>query len=233
MVLVSYIGIIGYYFDPTTVTATSSTFCAASGRVLTPLEQSKWLGAVIAGMFVIWDIPTSLIIRKLRKPDVIIHHVVMAIVASVGASVIPMRYMLYYFGVAELSSIPLLVYDQLTYNCEIVAKSQGEEGNDGDNAIAMMDQWRDRAKIVAAVAFTLVRAFHFTKVTAMNFIPDVLSILPTTTTTVGMNRILKSLIVASVGFALLQLYWFSLIVCVILGGQANKDGNVMIELPHD
>lgn len=192
MVLVSYIGIVGYYFDPGTATS-------ASSRVLTSLEQSKWLGAVITGMFVAWDIPTSLLIPKLCKPDVIIHHVVMAIVAGVGATAVPMRYMLYYFGVAELSSIPLLVYDQLSYNCEIVAKSRAEGGSDGDNANAL-DQWRDRAKLIAAVAFTLVRAFHFTMVTVMNFIPDVLSILPTTTA-VGTNRILKSLVVASVGFA--------------------------------
>jgi hypothetical protein len=217
MVLVSYIGIIGYYFDPGTTGTT------AIRRVLTPFEQSKWLGAVITGMFVAWDIPTSLLIPKLRKPDVIIHHVLMAIVACMGATVMPMRYMLYYFGVAELSSIPLLVYDQLSFNCEIAANPREEGDNNDDNGNAL-ERWRDRAQIIAAVAFTLVRAFHFTKVTAMNFIPDVLSILPTTTA-VGTSRILKSLIVVSVGFASLQLYWFSLMVRVMLGGGKKEEAS--------
>jgi hypothetical protein len=175
---------------------------------------------VICGMFVAWDIPASLLISKLRKPDVIVHHVVMAIVACVGATVVPMRYVLYYFGVAELSSIPLLVYDQLSYNCEIVQNSRQEGESDDDKANAL-ERWRDRTKIIAAVAFTLVRAFHFTKVTVMNFIPDVLSVLPTTTA-VGTRRILKLLIFASVGFASLQLYWFSLIVRVMLGGGGKE-----------
>lgn len=215
MVIVSYVGIIGYYFD----TKTAST---AVSRVLTPLEQSKWLGAVICGMFVAWDIPTSLLIPKLRKPDVIAHHVVMAIVAFVGATIVPMRYVLYYFGVAELSSIPLLVYDQLSYNCEIVVQKSHKERESDDDKANALERQRDKAKIVAAIAFTWVRAFHFTKVTVMNFIPDVLSVLPTTTA-VGTSRILKSLIFASVGFASLQLYWFSLIVRVILGGEGKED----------
>lgn len=225
MVLVSYVGMIGYYFNTTTASST------VMSRVLTPLEQSKWLGAIICGMFVAWDVPTSLLIPKLRKPDVIVHHAVMAIVAFVGATTLPMRYVLYYFGVAELSSIPLLVYDQLSYNCEIVQKSQeqreGKERDDTatDNDSALLERWRDRAKVVAPVAFALVRAFHFTKVTVMNFIPDALSVLPTITA-VGTSRILKLLIFASVGFASLQLYWFSLIVRAMLGGGRNEEDDV-------
>jgi hypothetical protein len=106
----------------------------------------------------------------------------------------------------------------------VLQKSHKERKSDDDDdeANAALERQRDRAKMVAAIAFTLVRAFHFTKVTVMNFIPDVLSALPTTTA-VGTSRILKSLIFASVGFASLQLYWFSLIVRVILGGVGKED----------
>ena len=173
---------------------------------------------IILGSFLLWDIPTSLVIQKLRKADVVIHHVAMAIVAYVYGKRIPVHYVLYYFGVSELSSIPLLFYDQWTQSCNTLKEIGDAEG---DERIQRFAKQRDFFQIVAAVAFTLVRAVSFTKVSVCNFLPDGWAALPTASK-VGMAGVLKFSMTACVGFTALQLYWFSTIVRMACSGEREN-----------
>ena len=43
-----------------------------------------------------------------------ITYILVTVVANVGAVHLPMNYMFFYLSISELSSVPLLVYDQLS-----------------------------------------------------------------------------------------------------------------------
>lgn len=92
------------------ITTTASSSSSSSSAIL---SSSRYLSSIIVGSFLFWDIPYSIMISKLRKLDVIVHHIVMLIIAIFGSIVLPTPYILYYFGIAELSSIPLIIYDTI------------------------------------------------------------------------------------------------------------------------
>ena len=210
MVLVSSIGLVGWFSNPTTT-------CTAAGRLLLVSSQARWLGAIITGMFLCWDIPTSIVIQKLRKPDMIVHHICTAVCAYVGAVAAPMHYLFYYLGVIEISSLPLLIYGQLSQNVNICTEVGDLERRD------KLQTLQDKVETIAAISFTLVRVYSFTKVTLFNFIPDNLTVLPTAAAA-GFARVLRFLVVASIGFTALQLYWFSTMLRVLFG---KKDDNAI------
>ena len=56
------------------------------------------LAATLLGALVAWDIPTCLAVPRLRKPDVLVHHLAMAATALVGSVYLPTHYGLYYMG---------------------------------------------------------------------------------------------------------------------------------------
>lgn len=63
----------------------------------------------------IWNLTTSLILTEFRTPDAIGHHVVTATLAYFGFAPYAQYYALFYFGVAEASSIPLNLLDVFKY----------------------------------------------------------------------------------------------------------------------
>jgi len=200
MVFVSALGAFGWITQGGAVAAT------ATARILTPSPEARWLGAMLLGMLVAWDVPAAILIPRLRKPDNIVHHVAMAATALVGACFLPTRYGLYYMGVIELSSIPLTAYDLLERASETAQKD--------DSVPAARKQWlreaRDACRTVAAVMFVLVRAFDFTRVTLSRFVPDAMSVLHAAGTAAHFKPPLRFMLGSSVGFVGLQLYWFSL-----------------------
>jgi hypothetical protein len=217
MIIVSGIGIAGWWGMDAPLTAV--------GRLLGSAESAdgacRWLASIVTGFILFWDVPVSLAIPALRKPDVIVHHVVMAAVAYVGAAYLPMYYLFFYLGVSEISSIPVIIYDQLnTLSTEVDGSSLTGSENQNVRMIAL----RDQVQIVAVIAFTLIRAILFTMVTVLQFVPDVLSVLPT-----GGNA-LKFGGVASLGFTVLQLFWFSKMVRVMLNGKEDVPGEESSEL---
>jgi len=201
MILVSGIGVVGWYSLGQTGTS--------ADRLLVADPKARWLATVVLGMFVAWDVPSSLLVAKLRKPDVVIHHICMAIIAWIGTFIMPMRYLFYYFGVAELSSIPLVLYSQLNQSYEQCSHDPIRQ--------TRLRKLRDHMGIVVALSFTWVRAIGFTTVTLREFIPDCRSVL-SSLVDVTQRRILHGLIGASLAFTALQLFWFSQIVRLALGG---------------
>ena len=105
MLYATTFGLLGW-LSPPAYTAT------AAGRLLAVSASARFLGATLLGALLAWDIPTCLAVPRLRKPDVLGHHVAMAATALVGCTALPTHYGLYYMGVVELSSIPLTIYDQ-------------------------------------------------------------------------------------------------------------------------
>lgn len=209
MLLVSGIGVVGWWGCCNTLTPPVTPYA----RLLEPVASARWLAAVIVGMFSLWDVPVSIAVPQLRKSDVILHHIAMTIVAWVGAVNLPMHYLFFYLGISELSSLPLLCYDQLTVMCS------KESTNTANGRLTTL---RDRFQVLAAISFTLIRAYYFTKITVFHFVPDVRFVLPTTSRAVNS---LRFGIIASIGFTALQLYWFSKIVRVIVFGESKGGGD--------
>jgi TLC domain len=225
LLLVTTVGAIGWY--STGMVAAKSV--AAASRLLVVQPAALWLAAVVTGMMALWDIPTSIRVKSLRKPDVLVHHILMTVISYLGATQVPTLYVFFHLGVSELSSLPLLLYDQLTHQLQgFENKSQDDHGtsreDDGDNQqeqqrrTAKLIQAQEVMKPVTAILFTIVRAFWFTKVTIFGYVPDVLSVLRTNAATAaGKAAVLQFTMVAGIGFTALQLYWFySQIVCTLL-----------------
>lgn len=217
MLLVSWIGVVGWL---TLLPASATSLSPSTRRLLVPVNEARWLSAVICGMFVAWDIPTSIAIGQLRKADVIVHHLVMAILAYFGSTSIPMYYLFYFFGISELSSVPLVIYDQLSRDYDRCTEEGNQERAD------RIGKLRGKFQIMAAIAFTMIRAVSFPIVSLFKFLPDVRAVLMTASpASLAVGRtglLLRSLSVANIGFTILQLYWFSLIV-KIATGMNNKE----------
>ena len=228
MILVSTVGVMGWWcFLP----LSPSCLTTATRRLLHPSSTGRWLASIIMGSFLIWDIPTSISVPELRKIDVIIHHVVMLLIAVIGATILPMNYILYYFGVAEISSVPLVIYD--TINNWLGSTTEQKQQQQQPSILLKLE---GVSKVVAAVSFTLIRAVSFTSVTVRYFLPDCWSVLSSSSSSPAVAAgkalvpsqiqrwLLKFLMVGSVGFTILQLYWFSNMLKVIfLGDSDNHD----------
>ena len=134
----------------------------------------------------------------------------MAAVAWLGATQLPMHLIYFYLGAAELSSIPLVVHDQLVRSWT----STTNNINTKNTLASRLAQWRIRTAlpVVTALSFTAVRAVWFPYVTLRHFLPSVHHVLTTattaSTTTVAVQNALRATAVAAVGFMLLQWYWF-------------------------
>lgn len=188
MILVTTLGFASWLSPP----AAAAT---AVGRLLAPTDSARWLGALLLGALVAWDIPTCLKISRLRKPDMLIHHFGMAAVALIGCVWLPTRYGLYYMGVVELSSVPLTVFSW----AEAAVELSTTGANDDDKLPAARREalrWlRDTSRTVAAAAFIAMRAFDFTRVTLTRFVPDALSVLSMSTTSAAFRWPIQFMIV--------------------------------------
>ena len=85
MVFCATFGLAGWLSPP-------ASAMTAAGRLLMPSGAARWLGATLLGLLLAWDIPTCLWIGRLRKPDMLGHHVAMALTALVGATALPTHY---------------------------------------------------------------------------------------------------------------------------------------------
>ena len=92
---------LGWLNPPATAYGAAAT---AAGRLLVETQSARFLAATLLGALVAWDIPTSLAVPRLRKPDVLVHHLAMAATALVGRVYLPTHYGLYYMGCIELSN---------------------------------------------------------------------------------------------------------------------------------
>lgn len=196
MMLVSWLGVRGYCFQHFS-TATKAT--ALGGLLQSEDNTARWLAAVLCGALLLWDVPTSLQLPQVRRQwDLIGHHLVMAGTAWLGATQLPMHFVYFYLGVAELSSIPLIVYDQL---------EQWTTTTTAATTSPWLVQLKEATQVVTALSFTVVRAVWFPWVTLRHFLPSVrqeLLLRPQAPN----NHVLLLVATGSLGFTVLQWYWF-------------------------
>jgi hypothetical protein len=167
-------------------------------RLFSDNGVSKWCSALVLGELLLWDIPCGLLISSLRDPLMLTHHVVMALVAYIGAFRVPSYYCLFFFGVVELSSIPLVVVDMF----------HPQKGLPALLANPFLSSLNEACRIAFALLFLLVRAIYFPYIVFVWMVPDILELLPVS----NMQWELRAVLLSAVGLTLLQLYWATLII---------------------
>ncbi|GMI00716.1 hypothetical protein TrLO_g8512 [Triparma laevis f. longispina] len=193
MTFVSLFGLFGYLFDfPQNV----------ASPVLSNLPNAKILASILSGIM-IWDVPTSYAVPGLRSSDILIHHSLLFFISILAAMKLSSYWCYFYFGVVELVSPPLSVYDQLERCTEIAEECK-------DKNLEKLKKWRDSWKVIAAVTFTITRAGMFTFVTWFKFLPQCMKALSIANPV--QKAVIQFMSVMVVGFSALQLWWFSLLV---------------------
>ncbi|KAL3903019.1 MAG: hypothetical protein SGPRY_011837 [Prymnesium sp.] len=138
--------------------------------------------------------------------------------ALVGAVYLPTHYGFYYMGVVELSSIPLTAFNHYERACEIASSNDEVTSKQWES----MRRKRDTLKAISALGFLIMRAFDFTRVTACKFVPDALQVLRSPLTAASFYGPLRFMLVSSICFVGLQLYWFSVLVRIFLTQRARE-----------
>lgn len=171
-------------------------FCKKKGDNLTAqdrvLQGSDFSDIVLAIM--LWDIPVTILTPKLRNTPMMIHHVAMVVTAALSLGVwsngtqLFGYYAPFYFGVTEVSTLPLVTMD-LCKSKNLVAPS-----------------W---VGPLFAFLFLTVRAVYFPIVSVTQVLPDILDVAAKQ----GIYpRVLYFMALLNVLFTILQLYWGSLVV---------------------
>lgn len=149
----------------------------------------------------------------------------MALVAYVGAFHLPSAYCLFFFGLVELSSIPLSVVDFFHPQKGLPQLLEHS---------ALLRALNDQARVLFALLFLLVRALYFPYVVAGCLLPDVTAVWGQqerlAQLLVDRMTPLAVIVVSAVCMTLLQLYWAVLIakqvLKLVMGGEdknSNKD----------
>ena len=144
MVIATIAGFAGW-FAPTAATA------SAWSRLLVADGTARWLGAMLFGELVLWDFPCSLFIAKLREPVMLAHHVGLLATAFLALK-LPLFYGTFYLGWAELSNIPLQIWDT---SKDLVTAAEETDGSPPTRA--RLEALRDASYAVFCAAFLVVR----------------------------------------------------------------------------
>lgn len=156
------------------------------------IVQGSYFSDSVLGIMT-WDIPITILTPKLRNWPMIIHHVAMVVTAALSLGVWSQGtrlfgyYAPFYFGLTEVSTLPLVVMDLMKTNNRVAPDWLGP---------------------LFAFLFLTVRALYFPYVSVASVLPDIRQAARK-----GIYRSsLYSMAVLNILFTLLQLYWGSLVV---------------------
>ena len=191
----------------------ATTATTAVERVTTPMHG--YFSEFVLGMMFFWDIPTGLCTPALRELPMILHHVGMFMTAAISMGIlsngVPIfgYYAPFYFGIIEISSIPLIVVD--IYHPKHKPWNQYLNSNERSRWVMKMN---DIARPLFALLFMLIRMIAFPYVSVMGVLRDVLHVtsLPLDQRNNVPDLPLYILAFLNVSFSGLQLYWGTLLI---------------------
>ena len=188
------------FFNPATWPADAATaMLQADGTV-------RFLGAVLFGELLLWDLPCAIWIKKLRRPDLLIHHIGLAIgPALVASRFLPVFYYAWYIGVSETSSVFLAGNDFFAELHDAEA-----DANASSARLPGLARWRDAFQISAAAVFVAVRVVGWAWAVWLLF-RDTLAVLPLAAS-YGVRSFLRLQLAMASGFYCLQLVWFGKLI---------------------
>uniref|UniRef100_A0A7S0L516 TLC domain-containing protein n=1 Tax=Coccolithus braarudii TaxID=221442 RepID=A0A7S0L516_9EUKA len=180
----------------------------AAAAMLVPRPQIRFLGAVLFGELVLWDVPTCLCVKKLRRADGILHHIGLAFgPALVAMTCNPTFYYSWFIGLSEASSVPLALNEAFGGAHDMVM-----EAEEGSTRLVTLAFFRDIAQIAAAAAFVIVRVLGWSWMCWL-LLRDTLAVLPIAPSAgCGSRIVLKLQLFMASAFYALQLLWFSKLV---------------------
>ena len=206
--------------------ASTTTGTTAVERVTSPMHG--YFSEFVLGMMFFWDIPTGLCTPALRELPMILHHFGMFMTAAISMGIlsngIPIfgYYAPFYFGMIEISSIPLVIVD--IYHPKHKAWSMYLNSRERSGWVMKLN---DIARPLFALLFMLVRMVAFPYISVMGVLRDVLHVtsLPLEQRNNVPNLPLYIIAFLNVAFSCLQLYWGTLLIRQIvklLQGPTNK-----------
>jgi len=181
-------------------------------RILGPHPEPD-LSLIVMIVMLYWDIPTGLVVKSLREPAMVAHHVAMFLTATLALGVwsgghpLLGYYAAYYFGVIEVSSIPLIFVD-------LFHPKRRAWFEYLKNAPPSLHSLNEFNRVCFAVLFLLVRALSFPYVSFCSVIPDIVKVaaLPLEERR-GVSAVpLYSMAALNLFFSCLQFYWGTLVL---------------------
>ena len=167
MVYLTYLGFQGWFFSPASYYPTTT-----EGILLDDFEPGLLVTKIAFGMQLFWDLPVSLLVHQLRDGLMLGHHIGFVIISGItmglfssGVPVSP-YYGCFFFGVIELSSIPLVIVDLFHPK----NKYWYEYMNNSNNK--WLETINEICRILFAVAFLLMRGLYFTRVGMTDVFPN-------------------------------------------------------------
>jgi len=188
----------------------------AEGRLLTANGASRVLCAILFGELVLWDLPCTLWISKLRRPDMILHHLAMAFVCWLTiSSAVPMSWALFFFGISEISTIPLGINDHYGRAVDLLEEHEGDAATPSAQLVRLRSR-RDISQAFAAAAFVLMRGIAFPLVSFRGVGLDVFNVVRSGAAVAcggaALSMRLQLNFWITVAFSLLQWYWLGLLI---------------------
>lgn len=216
MLVASTIGVLGW-LSPAGATASVRLGVTHGSAAV------RFLSAVLLGMLLLWDLPCSVIIPKLRNPVMFGHHLAMAVTTFLAVIHLPMHYGFFYLGVSEVSSIPLCVNGLASYAYDTLS----EEAEPPEATLKALAAIRESCELLFAALFLWLRGYMFTRVTLGPYLADMMALLsPAAAATSAASAAaavssklvpLRMMLGLGLSFNVLQLCWAVVIVRTALG----------------
>lgn len=182
----------------------------AAVAMLAPEGTVRFLGALLFGELVMWDLPCAVWIPTLRRPDYLLHHIGLAIgPALVAMRFMPLFYYAWYIGLSEASSV-FLALNEIFANLHDNVERTGQD----ERRVARLAGWRDSFQIGAAASFVAVRVAGWAWVCWL-LLRDTLAVLPLAASH-GVRGFLRLQLGMALAFYALQLFWFAKLVAYTL-----------------
>jgi hypothetical protein len=190
---------------------------AAAGTAVDRLTGTRHVhfSEFVFGMMFFWDIPTGLCTPVLREIPMVLHHIGMLATAAIAMGILsngtPVLgyYAPFYFGLIEVSSLPLIVVDIFHPKHKVWNKYLTSEERP-----RWITKLNELARLVFAFSFFLLRTIAFPYVSVFGVLRDVIEVtsLPLDQRNNVPNLPLIIMAFLNVFFSCLQLYWGSLLV---------------------
>ena len=204
-------------FNIREVLGATATTTTAVERVTSPMHGH--FSEFVLGMMFFWDIPTGLCTPALREVPMILHHIGMFMTAAISMGIlsngVPIfaYYAPFYFGIVEISSIPLIIVD--IFHPKHKAWNMYLNSNERSGWIMKLN---DTARPLFALLFILVRMVAFPYISIMGVLRDALHVtsLPLEQRNNVPNLPLYIIAFLNVAFSCLQFYWGTLLIRQII-----------------
>ena len=204
-------------FNIREVLGATATTTTAVERVTSPMHGH--FSEFVLGMMFFWDIPTGLCTPALREVPMILHHIGMFVTAAISMGIlsngVPIfaYYAPFYFGIVEISSIPLIIVD--IFHPKHKAWNMYLNSNERSGWIMKLN---DTARPLFALLFILVRMVAFPYISIVGVLRDALHVtsLPLEQRNNVPNLPLYIIAFLNVAFSCLQFYWGTLLIRQII-----------------